>query len=445
MIVIVGGGPSGLTTALIMSKLVGDKVILIERNKEIGGCHRVVRAEDHRLTEHGPRIYSDSFHNFKRFIQDELGLTFNSIFSPIDSSGGFVSQLRDTMRILSIKEVSTFGIALMCKLANPLYGLELSVKQFMIDNGFTDSSMRLIDTVCRYTDGAGSDRYSMFKFIDLVYQQGLNTIYEPTTPNDVILFERWRDRLVNSGVIIYTEMEVTSINSETKQLFARKNKQQHTFMYNQIILAIPPMYIADILKKSPTCKDIFGDFREFEKWAQETNYITYISMTFHYDHHVSIEPLRSNKMSTWGVVGMILHDEEDRPVISCAITQLDTPSEFTGLSANQTDNSQELMSEAFRQLGVLRVPTKSILFEGVYYKNDKWHMKDSAYVRAVGTKPIDFKTHDMNIFTVGCHTGYSLYHFTSIEAAVTNAIIFTGIISGKPERIFYPYITNVFA
>ena len=42
--VIVGGGPTGLTLAWLLVKS-GNTVILIEKEKELGGCHRVQRVD----------------------------------------------------------------------------------------------------------------------------------------------------------------------------------------------------------------------------------------------------------------------------------------------------------------------------------------------------------------------------------------------------------------
>ena len=58
---IIGAGPSGLTLAYLLSSI-GKKCIIIDNNKDIGGCHRVTRING-LFSEHGPRIYSSSFKN----------------------------------------------------------------------------------------------------------------------------------------------------------------------------------------------------------------------------------------------------------------------------------------------------------------------------------------------------------------------------------------------
>lgn len=59
---IVGAGPcGGLTIAFYLSSL-GEKCLVLDREKKIGGLHRVRRVSRNELwTEHGPHIYLSSF------------------------------------------------------------------------------------------------------------------------------------------------------------------------------------------------------------------------------------------------------------------------------------------------------------------------------------------------------------------------------------------------
>jgi flavin-dependent dehydrogenase len=55
-LVIVGAGPAGLALAHTSSSLYR-RILIIDKELEIGGCHRVKRDVDGLFTEHGPRIY----------------------------------------------------------------------------------------------------------------------------------------------------------------------------------------------------------------------------------------------------------------------------------------------------------------------------------------------------------------------------------------------------
>ncbi len=62
--IIIGGGPTGMTLAHLLSKY-NKKVAIIEKEKELGGCHSVKRV-DNLFSEHGPRIYFDNYLMFQR-------------------------------------------------------------------------------------------------------------------------------------------------------------------------------------------------------------------------------------------------------------------------------------------------------------------------------------------------------------------------------------------
>jgi uncharacterized protein with NAD-binding domain and iron-sulfur cluster len=55
-LIIVGAGPAGLALAHTSSSLYR-KILIVDKELEIGGCHRVKRNSDGMFTEHGPRIY----------------------------------------------------------------------------------------------------------------------------------------------------------------------------------------------------------------------------------------------------------------------------------------------------------------------------------------------------------------------------------------------------
>ena len=77
--ILIGGGPTGLTLAWYLAQQ-KKKVLIIEKEKELGGCHRVQRI-DGLFTEHGPRVYSDSYINFTNLLK-EMDLDYNKIFTP---------------------------------------------------------------------------------------------------------------------------------------------------------------------------------------------------------------------------------------------------------------------------------------------------------------------------------------------------------------------------
>jgi phytoene dehydrogenase-like protein len=77
-LVIVGGGPAGLALAHCCSRL-HKKILVIDKEHTIGGCHRVKRVHNGMFTEHGPRIYLSIYLNFF-YLLSEIGIKQDDIF-----------------------------------------------------------------------------------------------------------------------------------------------------------------------------------------------------------------------------------------------------------------------------------------------------------------------------------------------------------------------------
>ena len=99
-LIIIGGGPAGLTLAHCCSNIKNLKILVIDRENQIGGCHRVNRVNYNNekiFTEHGPRIYSSSYKNFD-FLLNEMNTSLIKIFKPynfqlLNSNGQISSSL----------------------------------------------------------------------------------------------------------------------------------------------------------------------------------------------------------------------------------------------------------------------------------------------------------------------------------------------------------------
>ena len=77
-LVIVGAGPAGLALAHTSSSIYR-RILIIDKELEIGGCHRVKRNSDGMFTEHGPRIYLSIYYNFFN-LMNEMGLKVEDVF-----------------------------------------------------------------------------------------------------------------------------------------------------------------------------------------------------------------------------------------------------------------------------------------------------------------------------------------------------------------------------
>ena len=99
--IIIGGGPSGLSLAWYLLNE-NKSVLLIEKNHTLGGCHRVERIKDF-FTEHGPRVYLDSFVNFDNLLK-EMGSNFDNFFKKSEESSFWSTYISEILLKLSVQE-----------------------------------------------------------------------------------------------------------------------------------------------------------------------------------------------------------------------------------------------------------------------------------------------------------------------------------------------------
>lgn len=449
-LIIIGGGPAGLALAQCYSKL--DKsILIIDKESDIGGCHRVRRVNN-LFTEHGPRIYSNTYKVFINLLKD-MDVNFYDIFTEYNFS---LTQIggQTIWTTLNYTEFFIFFIEFIKLLFNDNYGNNLLMSDFLHNNNFSSKSIDLIDRICRLTDGADISKYTVNEFLQLFNQQFFHTIYQPKLPNDIGIFKIWKNHLLKNNVTFL-------LNSKVTKLIANKSGDRidsiivnDTPIYcNQLVIATPPLNIIELLEKSEndSIKNSFGDFNKLKLWSQQTAYIEYISITFHWDTFQNLPKIHGFPKTSWGVAYIVLSDymtfqeKSSKTVISVAITITDKSSPNINKTADQCINKDELINETLNQLKEsfpnLPPPTFSLMSPGVYYDKNKqkWISIDTAYIASSTTDPISpqFSSKTIhNLFNVGTHNGKSRYKFTSLESAVTNAVELSHLLNPKLKQLY---------
>lgn len=462
-LIIIGGGPSGLALAQCYSKT--DKnILIIDKESDIGGCHRVRRLYDqvsdqYLFTEHGPRIYSDTYQVFISLLKD-MNINFYDLFVEYNFT---ISQIggETVWSTVTYTELSYFVIEFIKLIFNNNHGNDILMQEFLIKNNFKSKSIDIIDRICRLTDGAGIDKYTLNEFLQLFNQQFFHTIYQPKYPNDIGLFKMWKAYLLKNNVSFLLNSTVTDLitnktNDQIEYIIINNNQKIYC---NKVVTAIPPVNIIKLFENSENLflKNSFGDFNLLKAWSQKTAYIDYISMTFHWDSVLDLPKIYGFPKTSWGVAYIVLSDymtfqeKSSKTVISIAITIIDNPSHTINKTANQCFNTSELIIETFNQLKEsfpkLPPPTFTLLSPGVYYDKFKnqWISNDTAYIASSISDPIspEFASKTItNLYNLGTHNNKSLYKFTSLESAVTNAIELSHLLDPKLKEI-YP-ITSAF-
>lgn len=449
--VIVGAGPTGLTIASILAKN-NKKVLIIDKEKAVGGCHRVRRVDGY-FTEHGPRVYSDSFINTRNVLKYQgIG---SDLFTAYNPNMEFMKIISD----FTFKELFWFIVRYLQFLINKSYSKNNSCLDFMKSHGFTNQSIRFIDRLCRLTDGAGADKYTMFELFNLV-NNSFSTFHQPKLPNDIGFIDEWRKALLatnNVSFMLQTECnKLFSDGSDKISGISVTNKKDGMFdiQSDRFILAIPPTSLSKILNKSSNklIRNSFGDLQELDYWAKMTEYESYIPVSFHWDTRIVLPMKWGFPVSDWGQISIVLSDymrfnnPGSQTVISTCLSIVDQKSKNTGKTVNES-TKEEIIREALAQLRIiypnLPEPTKSILSEGVVKEAGKWTTKDKAYMRTKNIMNYDGETFISgpskifnNLYSVGTHNENGNLHMTTMESAVTNAIVFcNSLMPGTKDQI----------
>ena len=406
-IIVVGAGPAGLALAHYASRA-NKKILILEKEKTLGGCHRVNRTNG-MFSEHGPRVYSSNYHNFKDILKN-IGSSFDDLFTPYEYNmftvGGY------SISKFKIREMMLLSLEYLKLLFFPNHGRETTVLDFCIRNKFSNETIEYLDAVCRLTDGATADKYTLFQFLNTIDQYAFYKFYQPKMPNDVGFLKLWEGYLKNRNVTI-------KLNEKVK-LDVKDGKVQNVngkYQAKDYILAIPPESLVKLLGTSGI-SDSFG--KELTQYAQETEYIDYKSITFHFDRKIDIPKVWGLPKNDWGVGFIILTDymdlneKESQTLISAVITKTDSKSKITGKTSKESSR-MELVLETWRQLQ-LNLPKS---FKAIIYP-----IQEEAYVANIHSSKytIPFQSNVItNLYSLGTHNKKSFYNFTSLESAVTNS------------------------
>lgn len=430
-LVIIGGGPAGLALAQCCSKI-NKKILIIEKQKVIGGCHAVRRVND-LFTEHGPRVYSNTYKVFQSLL-NEIGVDFYDLFTEYKFS---ISEIggETIFSTLSVSELTKLTFEFLKLVLNDNHGRNTVLRDYLINSSFTDKSLEIIDRICKLTDGGGSDKFTLNEFLQLFNQQFFYSLYQPKLPNDIGLFKIWKKFLETRGVQFYLDSTIKNINitrdNFIESIVISRDNSIQTIKGKEIVMAAPPINLYEFTKTF-NIKHNWGDLQLYSK---NTAYIDYISVTFHWDTKVLLKKVYGFPKSAWGLAFIVLSDYmtfnemTSKTVISAAVTISDTISYNNKKTANQC-NPNELVDEMFLQLKEafgedLPIPSLSIISPGVFYDKDskKWVSEDVSFITTSMYPYLPFKNDIVkNFYNLGTHNGKSLYKFTSLESAVSNAV-----------------------
>lgn len=446
--IIIGSGPAGLAFATLADKK--EKIMIIEKDKFIGGCHKVNRQKyenEYYFSEHGPRMYFSNYLNFK-MILNKIGLKFNDVFVRYKLT--MIQSLYEEVikpNIFNFNEIMALTISFFKLLLDPNYAKNLSLYDFMKDNNFTEKAFDYIDRNVRITDGSDIYKISLNTYLSILNETLLYNAYQPKLPNDDGLFNIWKNNLTN--VDFKLDTEVIKIEKENEMIKLTTSKDN--YYCNKLIIAIPPVNLYKILNNSPENLRTINDLAEY---SEQTNYNTYVSVTFHWNYELTDLPKNYgfNNNTDWGIIKIVLTDymkfkeRNSKTVISCCISYLDKKSKYLNKTANECSDKNEIIYEIYRQLKEIyhNLPIPTLAFINNYYENGKWKSNETAFIKTTKYNYIRNNKISDNIYILGTHTGNAKIHYTTLESAVTNAIHLVNIIYNTNYNIKRPFTIKDF-
>lgn len=421
--IVVGAGVSGLAFAQYMSKI-GKRVLMLEENADIGGCHRVYRVDD-LFAEHAPRVLFTSYLTFEDLLRD-AGMTFDDLYVKYQFSAR--DTYRQVLRGASASELCAFAKAIAYRVADPTWGTDVSVAEFMKRHAFSDAFRDRVERVCRLADGATTATFSMNEFLYVIQISTAYSGLQPKVPNDVGLFRTWRAVLKSRGVDIVCDADVRGLTvSGGRVTGLRLGKGVVDAGAAKIILAMPPKALCDVIQNSDA-KDAFGDLDAVRQWANDTAYLTYVTFCLHWASPVQIPKVWGFPRAEWGVGFIVMTDymqfgdARSATVLSCAITFPERISSVTGKTVHQS-TMDEVVRDAFRQLNLsVPFPDRYVASPDLVSVDGKWTTDDSAFVTSVGrARSLGPCSSIPNLFSLGTHNDRHRFRATTVESAVSNA------------------------
>ena len=435
-LIIIGAGPSGLGLAKCVCKLNNKKILILDKESVIGGCHRVRRVNG-LFTEHGPRIYSTTYKVFNKLLK-EMNVEFKELFKEYNFT---ITQIggETVFTTLEWRELILLGIELFKLMINKNTGINISMEDFLRNNNFKEESIEIIDRVCKLTDGGGIEKYTLNQFLQLFNQQILHKLYQPNKPLDEGLFKIWKEYLEKNGVEFSLNIEIEDIkidNGKIENIKIRRGNDNFIINGDKYVFAIPPKNLNEIVKKY----DIKNDWGDLERFSKETEYIDYISVTFHWNKKLELNKIYGFPKTEWGLAYIVLTDymefkeENSKTVISSAVTITDRKSKNNNKTANEC-NKEELLKEMMYQLRQsfpeIPEPSISLISSGVIYDENekKWKSLDTAFISNSKEGFLKYENNVIkNMYNLGTHNGNSYYKFTSMESAVSNSVALSKIL-----------------
>lgn len=444
---IIGGGPSGIALAMMLQQT-GKSILLIEKEKTLGGCWRIEWEDGKYYTEHSPHIITSSYNRFFKLcklldVKNTFEKTYSyhnallSIYLSNNVRGNLT--FSDVIKIISGLIISRF-------IENTQ-----TVKEF--SEHLSERAKKALYIIA-VTAATTPDKLMMQDLFDEM-QHAPPNIQQLKNP------ELWIKKAQSFfNAIPNVDLVLNSTVHDIKQYANGEFILNDSIVTKKCILALPPIAICNILKNStPQIQNNWLPYDQFKQWAYGSYYAS-IGFQLHFDIDVSY----SNDwcwscIGEWNIIILPMSkyldtyskDKSIKTVWSCTLIDQENYSSHLKKKVKEC-SIKEIEQEVIRQLNIPE-PKRITFYDGLHKEKDYYMSKDTGFVRQkFGTMRYEGKLENIHIVSTvnrkgiinmesalqSCHdfvkihhTGYekildtSSYNWSSIIILITFCMILT--------------------
>lgn len=373
-IVIIGAGPAGIATAMMLEST-GKRILVIEREKNMGGCWRVEWQDGLYYTEHSPKISTDQNIRFSALCS-HLKVK-NSYANTYSQASSLSSTYKTTIKSLTYADILKLlsGMIISRFIENKQTVDELS--EHLSDKG--KKAMYVLSVALASTP----DRVMMQD----IYDEGFKI-----PPNIIQLKEP--ESWINAAHKHFTDSKNITLKLGLEANSISKNQQgefiiNNMFTANKVILALPPNGLRQLLSGcSNELKSNWMPYDKFKKWSLESEYHS-IGFQLHFSEDIEYKSEWCwSCQGEWNIIILPMskylieysRDKDIKTVWSC--TLIDQTNFSSRLKKTISECSlQEIEDEVLWQLKLSAVPKKITFYDGLTYVDGKYESKDTGFIR----------------------------------------------------------------
>jgi hypothetical protein len=410
--IIYGGGPTGITLGLLLSK--NYKVAIIEKKETLGGTWRVEWKRG-LFTEHSPKVTVNDSENFVK-VMEEIGLDFDKeteAVYPAREKMGIIDYVLKNMSILDIIRLIIVYIYYMLTDIAP----DKTVKEW--SKNFSEKGKKAIDTLSILVSDI-PEKVLMEEFVNSFQFNKLLKLKDP---------EKWTKyattELEKRGVDIYFNLPIISL-SIREGVIENKLEKGGKVKGDRHILTLPPLALYEVLSKSD--REIRGNWGNEEKVFDllKNSYYSSIGFQLHYNKKIDVPENFCWHCETGGVAlsynrSSFLGGQEGTIISGTIVDQRNIKLPLETKSSSSKTLEESIKSVINNIINILGKYPDNITINKVnqsdFEGNQKYNSEDTAFVRTKRgiLKP---KGKLSGLYTVGSHNTKGV---STINKAINNA------------------------